>query len=312
MGGADAGPHPPPWPVLGSYHRHHAQSPLIARLSRSGGLSGGCRRGLRRPGNARGSAGRPERSAPRGCSFWPGGWRARPRGCRPSSWASGRAGWTDTPVRGGTGRPRGWRIRRPWGGDGGCHPPGRGHPGPGAPGQLEPVRAGRLGGRIGGVFDAPGQPGVRPLAGVHGTGAHRPPEPQPPVLVERAGKPVSTSPSTARAATTPSTPRCRRASSRRCWWLAPTRRSSGWCWTGPARPSAVRRPGRVRALPVPPLPISIRLTRSPARRLAELGPRLEVRLHGACIGAGIPMAAFARRVVASPDASICRPRLASA
>lgn len=53
----------------------------------------------------------------------------------------------------------------------------------------------------------------------------------------------------------------------------------------------------------------VRLTRSPARLLAELGPRLEVRLHGVTIGAGIEMAAFARRVVAHPDAVISLPEV---
>ena len=53
----------------------------------------------------------------------------------------------------------------------------------------------------------------------------------------------------------------------------------------------------------------VRLTRSPARLLAELGPRLEVRLHGACIGAGIEMAAFAGRVVAHPEAVISLPEV---
>lgn len=57
-------------------------------------------------------------------------------------------------------------------------------------------------------------------------------------------------------------------------------------------------------LPDPATAHLIRLTRSPARLLAELGPRLEVRLHGACIGAGIEMAAFAGRVVAHPDTLI--------
>ena len=53
----------------------------------------------------------------------------------------------------------------------------------------------------------------------------------------------------------------------------------------------------------------VRLTRSPARLLAELGPRLEARLHGACIGAGIEMAAFAGRVVARPDTLMSLPEL---
>ncbi|HVW34455.1 MAG TPA: enoyl-CoA hydratase/isomerase family protein, partial [Acidimicrobiia bacterium] len=53
----------------------------------------------------------------------------------------------------------------------------------------------------------------------------------------------------------------------------------------------------------------VRLTRSPARLLAELAPGLEVRLHGACIGAGIEMAAFAGRVVARPDTEISLPEV---
>jgi enoyl-CoA hydratase/carnithine racemase len=62
-------------------------------------------------------------------------------------------------------------------------------------------------------------------------------------------------------------------------------------------------------LPDPATAHLVRLTRSPARLLAELAPRLEVRLHGACIGAGIEMAAFAHRVVAHPDTSISLPEV---
>jgi hypothetical protein len=62
-------------------------------------------------------------------------------------------------------------------------------------------------------------------------------------------------------------------------------------------------------LPDPATAHLIRLTRSPARLLAELGPRVEARLHGACIGAGIELAAFAGRVVARPDAVISLPEV---
>ena len=62
-------------------------------------------------------------------------------------------------------------------------------------------------------------------------------------------------------------------------------------------------------LPDPATAHLVRLTRSPARLLAELGPRLEVRLHGACIGAGIEMAAFAGRVIAHIDAVISLPEV---
>ena len=63
------------------------------------------------------------------------------------------------------------------------------------------------------------------------------------------------------------------------------------------------------SLPDPATAHLVRLTRSPARLLAALGPRLEVHLHGACIGAGIEMAAFAGRVVARPDTLISLPEL---
>jgi len=53
----------------------------------------------------------------------------------------------------------------------------------------------------------------------------------------------------------------------------------------------------------------VRLTRSPARLLTRLGPRLEARVHGACIGAGIEMAAFAGRVVARSDTVISLPEV---
>jgi enoyl-CoA hydratase/carnithine racemase len=42
--------------------------------------------------------------------------------------------------------------------------------------------------------------------------------------------------------------------------------------------------------------------RGPARTLAACADRVRVELHGACVGAGIELAAFAWRVVAKPDA----------
>lgn len=53
----------------------------------------------------------------------------------------------------------------------------------------------------------------------------------------------------------------------------------------------------------------VRLTRSPARLLAGLADRVEVRLHGACIGAGIELPAFAGRVVAHPDTFFALPEV---
>ena len=56
-----------------------------------------------------------------------------------------------------------------------------------------------------------------------------------------------------------------------------------------------------------------RLTRSPARMLAmlaeRLGSDLVVELHGACLGAGIELAAFAGRVTAASDARIGLPEV---
>jgi enoyl-CoA hydratase len=62
--------------------------------------------------------------------------------------------------------------------------------------------------------------------------------------------------------------------------------------------------------PDPATAHAIRMARSPARALALLADRIEVRLHGACIGAGIEVAAFARRVVARRDAWFQLPELA--
>jgi enoyl-CoA hydratase/carnithine racemase len=46
----------------------------------------------------------------------------------------------------------------------------------------------------------------------------------------------------------------------------------------------------------------VRTTRSPARLLAGMAERVRAEVHGACIGAGIELAALARYVVATPDA----------
>jgi enoyl-CoA hydratase/carnithine racemase len=51
----------------------------------------------------------------------------------------------------------------------------------------------------------------------------------------------------------------------------------------------------------------VRLGRSLAQLFADLGPRLIVGLHGACLGAGIELPAFAGRVVAADDAAIGLP-----
>ncbi len=54
----------------------------------------------------------------------------------------------------------------------------------------------------------------------------------------------------------------------------------------------------------------VRLSCSPSRRMALASPRLEARVHGACIGSGIELAAFASRVVAAPDSFFALPEVA--
>ena len=53
----------------------------------------------------------------------------------------------------------------------------------------------------------------------------------------------------------------------------------------------------------------VRLARSLALTFAELGPRLVVALQGACLGAGIELAAFAARVIAADDTRIGLPEI---
>ena len=53
----------------------------------------------------------------------------------------------------------------------------------------------------------------------------------------------------------------------------------------------------------------VRSGRSVARRLSRLRPRLVAGVHGRCIGAGVEFAAFATRVIATPDATFALPEL---
>jgi enoyl-CoA hydratase/carnithine racemase len=62
-------------------------------------------------------------------------------------------------------------------------------------------------------------------------------------------------------------------------------------------------------LPDPATAHLTRLARSVGRLIALIGPRMEVRLHGACLGAGIELAAFAGRVVSHVDAVIALPEM---
>jgi len=53
----------------------------------------------------------------------------------------------------------------------------------------------------------------------------------------------------------------------------------------------------------------VRTTQAVGLAIDRLGDRIEVVLHGACIGAGIEVPAFARRVLARPDLSVRLPEL---
>jgi enoyl-CoA hydratase/carnithine racemase len=61
--------------------------------------------------------------------------------------------------------------------------------------------------------------------------------------------------------------------------------------------------------PDPALAHLIRLTRSPARLLHQLSARTTAFLHGACLGAGIELPAFAGRVHAAEDTRIGLPEI---
>jgi hypothetical protein len=53
----------------------------------------------------------------------------------------------------------------------------------------------------------------------------------------------------------------------------------------------------------------VRLTRSVGRVIASMSERVVARLHGACMGSGIELPAFAGRVIATPDTKIGLPEV---
>jgi enoyl-CoA hydratase/carnithine racemase len=63
------------------------------------------------------------------------------------------------------------------------------------------------------------------------------------------------------------------------------------------------------SLPDPATAHVTRLARSSGALLASIADRTEVRLHGACMGAGIELPAFASRIVADPAAVIALPEV---
>jgi enoyl-CoA hydratase/carnithine racemase len=63
-------------------------------------------------------------------------------------------------------------------------------------------------------------------------------------------------------------------------------------------------------LPDPATAHLTRVVRSPARLLWRVGERVTAYVHGACVGAGVELAAFAARVVAVPDTRFQLPEVA--
>lgn len=63
------------------------------------------------------------------------------------------------------------------------------------------------------------------------------------------------------------------------------------------------------AFPDPAMAHAVRLSRSSGQVMSMMSDRIEAHLHGHCIGAGIELAAFASRVVASSDTRIALPEL---
>ncbi len=64
------------------------------------------------------------------------------------------------------------------------------------------------------------------------------------------------------------------------------------------------------SLPDPATAHAIRSTRNPARLLAACAERVRAELHGACLGAGIELPAFARRIAVWRDTSFRLPEVA--
>jgi hypothetical protein len=62
-------------------------------------------------------------------------------------------------------------------------------------------------------------------------------------------------------------------------------------------------------LPDPATAHAIRSTRNAALLLAQCAPRVSSRVHGACVGAGIELPAFGRRIVARDDARFLLPEV---
>jgi enoyl-CoA hydratase/carnithine racemase len=64
------------------------------------------------------------------------------------------------------------------------------------------------------------------------------------------------------------------------------------------------------SLPDPSTAHAVRSTRNPARLLGQCADRVHAELHGACVGAGIELAAFAGKATASEDAFFQLPEVA--
>jgi enoyl-CoA hydratase/carnithine racemase len=63
------------------------------------------------------------------------------------------------------------------------------------------------------------------------------------------------------------------------------------------------------SFPDPATAHAIRTTRSPARLIAALAPRMRAEVHGACIGAGVELPAFTHHVTAREDSYFALPEV---
>ena len=99
------------------------------------------------------------------------------------------------------------------------------------------------------------------------------------------------------------------------WWRALTVAAVDWSITavelvgdGPAFRAAAT---SMSSAPVESVSAHLaRVGRSPSRLLAALAPRVTARVHGACVGAGAELAAFAGTVTALPGTHFQLPEVA--
>ncbi|MET0145162.1 MAG: enoyl-CoA hydratase/isomerase family protein [Ilumatobacteraceae bacterium] len=155
------------------------------------------------------------------------------------------------------------------------------------------------------------QAGAEFAAWLAGTAAHRqPPDEEPPVLVERSGDELHVVLNRPRRHNAVSVAlRDALAEALTLGVVDDSIRAVRLSGNGPSFCSGGDL-GEFGSFPDPATAHVTRLMRSPARIAHHLTDRLHVQLHGACMGGGIEVAAFAGRVVAADDTAIALPEVA--